>query len=215
MRLAPSEFNSLIQTLGQTILYRPAVMCPCRDPHSGAAQPDCPTCHGRGVFWRKGETTYLGLTGLKQAREFRDFGLLDSGDVVLTIPSDSAAYLCGENDQFMLVQSDQPWTGIFTRGEPDERYPPGVFKVLDVVGLTVAREPQDYALPSLPSLENGGVPTWPATGGPAVGQQYSIRARRRPTFFLLRDLPSSRSHHGGAALPRRVAARALDLFGRE
>ena len=181
MRLAPSEFNRLAADLGQTVLYRPAVMCPCRDPYSGAAQQDCPTCHGRGTFWRRGETTYLALTSLKQAREFRDFGLLDTGDVVLTIPSDSAAYLAGEHDQFMLVQSDQPWTGIFTRGDPGERWPPGVFRVLDITGLDVDREPVDYARPAEPG---GGRRPHLARQWRPAGRRPIHRPRPAPAHLL-------------------------------
>jgi hypothetical protein len=215
LRLNPDDFNVLIRDMGQRVLYRAAIMCPCRDPHSGAAQQDCPTCHGRGVFWRQGTQTHLALTSLKQAREYRDFGLIEGGDVIFTIPSDSAAYLAGESDQFMLIQSDMPWTGIFTRGAPDERWPPGVFQVQDITGLDAQRAPVAYRTPRLPPLDAGGAPIWPAAGAPPAGQQYSVRARRRPVFFLLRDLPQSRQHHGGAALPRRVAARTLDLFGRD
>jgi WD40 repeat protein len=59
--------------------------------------------------------------------------------------------------------------------------------------------------------ENGAI-TWAVA--PPIGAQFSMIGRAHPEFFLFKDLPQDRAHHGGATLPRRVVLRRWDLFGR-
>ena len=104
-------------------------------------------------------------------------------------------------------------TRSFTRGAPDERLPPHMIGIEEVVvlhqGAAFTR-----TLPTLPPADMGGAPVWPATNAPAIGQQYSIRATRRPIYFVFKEFPQDRAHHSGATLPRRIVARRFDLFGR-
>lgn len=213
MQLAPASFNRLIGHLGQAALWRPSQLCPCRDPYSGAADPGCAACHGRGVFWRAPIRCKVGLTGLKVAREWRDFGMWEDGDVVLTLPSDSPVYAAAENDQIILTDSSVPWAETHTRGAPDERWPAYLVKA-EAIAVLEAGVPVAAGVPRLPPTETGGPPAWGDATRPAIGQQYSVRGRRRPIYYVFRQLPQDRAHHGGLTLPRRVSVRSFDLFGR-
>jgi hypothetical protein len=67
----------------------------------------------------------------------------------------------------------------------------------------------------LPIVTGGDSLTWSEEGGcPPAGVQFSVTGRRQQEYYIFRDLPQDRAHHGGAALPRRVVARRFDLFGR-
>ncbi len=211
MRLDPARFNRLLADMGQGALWRPAMPCPCRDPYSGAADPACPVCQGRGTFWRPARRCHVALTGLKVAREWQAYGMHESGDVVLSLPSNSVAYAAGENDQVILTDSTQPWTMILTRGAADERVPAQVCSLEEAVAIRTGG-PVTLALPAWPA--EGGAPTWPAGAGPVPGEQYALRGRRHPSYFVFKDFPQDRAHHGGRDLPRRVVARRLELFAR-
>ena len=68
---------------------------------------------------------------------------------------------------------------------------------------------------SIPSVSPDGAFVWEGTESPPPsGIQYTVTGRRNPEYFLYRDLPQDRAHFGGLALPRRVALRRFDLFGR-
>jgi len=212
MQLQPAAFNRLLGDMGQACHWRRAFLCPCRKPYSGAADHLCLNCNGLGTFWTKPVEAHTGLTGLKTAREWASFGMWESGDVVWSVPSDSALYGAGENDQVVMTNSEETWNATLTRGAPDERLPAYLVKIEDVFVLT-GTGAEATAKPGLASMQAGGVPIWPAGQGPQEGQQYSIRARRRPCFFIFKNLPQDRAHHGGKDLPRRVVGRRFELFG--
>lgn len=213
MQLQPGAFNRLLGNMGQRVLWRPSTLCPCRSPFSGAAEQGCPVCSGRGVFWQRGQESVVGVTSMQVARQWAAFGQWQSGDVVLSVPEASPAYAAAESDQFIMLNSETPYSSTFTRGAEDERLPAYMVRLNRVVTIEDER-PMTKALPILPPVATGGAPIWPASGGPAVGQQYSISGVRRPIYFLLTQLPQDRAHHGGLRLPRRIAARLFDLFGR-
>lgn len=210
--LDPDAFNGMLDRLGQDVLWRRATKCPCRDPYSGAARPGCPNCQGRGTFWAAPVRCRTAMAGVKVTREWAAFGMWQSGDVVLTVPSDSALYACGEDDRVALVQSSVPFNAVLTRSG-DERLTYTVAELETCIWL----QPGDSSLVQgdLPTVAADGAVTWP-TGAvqPDPGQQYTLTGRRRPEYFILKDLPQDRAHLGGRDLPRRVAARLFDLFGR-
>ena len=214
MRLQPAAFNRLIGHLGQACLWSRAELCPCRDTYSGAAEPNCPACSGRGVFWRGAVRATTGLTSMRVAREWQHFGMWESGDVVLSVPSDSPLYDAGENDRVALVNSTEPYTSTFVRGAEDERWPAYLTEV-EAVTVRQGEGVASRAVPVLPADRSAPFrPAWPEAGGPAEGEQYAIRGRRHPVFFVFKSLPQDRAHHSGATLPRKIAARRFDLFGR-
>lgn len=210
MKFSVPKFNSLLHNLGQAITWRAAHDCPCRNPDSGAAAYDCTVCSGIGTYWDDEIAAHTALASQKVHREWANMGLWESGDVVLTIPSDTPVYDIGEFDRVVFIQSTQPFSLTRTRTGGE---------VLDIHVATVTSVAW---LDSGGNLVQGGVPTVAAggalswdSGEPPAGVQYSITGRQRPEYFCYGEFPQDRAHHGGMTLPRRVVLRRFDLFGRQ
>lgn len=213
MQLSPSRFNALLKPpggLGQKVEWRRAHLCPCRDPVSGQARPGCLVCRGRGTFWGAAIRCHTGLAGQKAVREWAAFGLWESGDVVLTIPSDSALWRAGELDRVRLQDSSETFTTVLSAGTLDQVRTGGILEIERAFYLDGQQAIVELAIPA---WDADGNLTWSA-GGPPAGTRYTISGRRHPEYFIFKDLVQDRAHHGGLALPRRVVARRFDLFGR-
>ena len=65
---------------------------------------------------------------------------------------------------------------------------------------------------SIRSVAADGTITWGTP--PPLGSLFTLIGRRQLEYFLFKDLPQERAHHGGLALPRRVALRRFDMFDR-
>lgn len=209
MQLSPVKFNALLNNLGQMTGLRRAHDCPCRDPYSGAARQDCPSCAGVGVIWDAPVDAMVALAGQKVQRGWAQFGYYEQGDVVLTLQSDSPAYDMGERDRVVFVQSSMPFSVVRTNTGPQKLEFP-VATIESVLWLDGAGVRVDGALPAVAA---DGTLTW-ASGAPPADTQYSITGRKRPEYFCWGDFPQDRAHHGGLPLPRRVVLRRFDLFGR-
>lgn len=210
MWLSPATFNGLLANMGQRVAWRRAYLCPCRDTYSGAPVPGCPQCRGKGTLWAEAVDAWTGLAGMKVAREWAAFTQWESGDVVLTIPSDSPLYAAGENDRIVMSQSSEPFSIALTRGTLDRVTFPvlqvdRVFWLTDDLAATIEA--------GIPTVAPDGTLTW-TESAPPDGKQYSVTGRKRQEYYVFKDLPQDRAHHGGATLPRRVVARRFDLAGR-
>lgn len=210
MLLQPAAFNAMLAGMGQAVSWRRGNLCPCRNPETGEAPRTCPQCHGNGKFWSPAVDAWAGVAGQRTQRQWRDFGQYQTGDEVLTIPSDSPLYLAGEGDRIVMLQSSVPFDEALTRGADDRLQ--GVVHAIDRVFWL---DPTTRAVVegAIPAVGADGVLTW-ATGAPPAGVQYSVRGRRRPIYEVYGDLPQDRAHCGGAALPRRIVARKADLAQR-
>lgn len=203
------SFNAMLNEMGQAASWRRAYDCPCRDTHSGAAKPNCPSCHGKGVTWGASVSGNVGVSGQKVQQAWAKLGMYEDGDQVLTLPSDSPIYMMGAADRLTMLESSAPFSRVLVH-TGSELLPFNVEHIdrvfwLDGNGVVVEG--------GVPVVGANGVPTWSA-GAPPVGQQYSITGRQRPEYFVLREFPQDRSHFHGAYLPRRVVTRRMDLFGR-
>lgn len=211
--LRPGRFNRLLTPaggLGQTVEWRKAYTCPCRDPHSGSPRQGCGSCGGRGWIWAEAVGAWTGLAGQKIQREWMQSGEAESGDQILTIPSDSPLWAAGEKDRIVMADSSEPFSLPLVRGSPTDRLRFPVVTVDRVFWL----DADDATVEGvIPDVGPDGVMTW-SDGGPPAGQQYSITGRKRPEFQVLKDMPQDRSHAGGMALPRKVIVRRFDLAGR-
>jgi hypothetical protein len=208
MHLNPLAFNAFLNGLGQTFAWRRAYACPCLNPSSGAAKPDCPLCAGKGQTWGEAVEGISGIAGQSIQLKWAKFGLFEPGDVVLTIPSDSALYAMGQFDRVVMLDSSVPFSTKFVRGKGDVLRYPNV-QVDRVFWLDGA----DTVEGGIPTVDDDGTLTW-TDGEPPVGTVYSLTGRRRPEYFVWGNYPQDRAHHGGSALPRKVVLRAFDLFGR-
>ncbi|MDR3517130.1 MAG: hypothetical protein P4M00_15055 [Azospirillaceae bacterium] len=212
MSVSPGEFNRLLRAMGQGVNWRAASLCPCRDRNSGAARIDCPVCAGRGVIWAPPVAAWTGITRMRIVREAVAFGAWLSGDEILTIPADSPLYAAAEDDRVVMTDSSEPFSLLLTRGVDDAL----VFTVVTIDSCGwLAADGQSIVAGSLPMVAGDGSLSWPiGQVGPDAGMQYSLRGRRRPEYFIFKELIRDRAHFGGKALPRRVVARRLDLWGR-
>jgi hypothetical protein len=206
MHLDPAAFNNLLNDIGQSVAWRQASACPCRAPRSGAADPSCPQCHGLGWWWSGPVTGILALSGQKVQREWAQFGMWQSGDQVVSLPSDSAAYAMGPFDRVIMLQSTVPFSVVLRPGE-------GLRKA--IAELTSASWFSDGAMTLIydPLLGADGRPVMTGITPPADAQ-LAVNGREHPEFFVYQEIPQDRAHHGGLPLPRRVVLRRFDLFGR-
>jgi hypothetical protein len=193
--------------MGQRFAWRRSDACPCVNPHSGAPDPYCPHCGGKGRIWGAAVEGTCGIAGAKVQREWATFGVWEQGDVVLSIPSDSALYAMNQYDRAVMLNSTSPFSQVMDGAK---------------IGHHVASIDRVFWLhPETRAIVEGGIPTvavdgtlsW-ASGAPPEGVVYTITGRRSPEYFCWGEYPQDRAHHHGAALPRRVVLRKYDLMNR-
>lgn len=211
--LNPTRFNALLSNtlpgLGQNCTWERGFLCPCRSQTSGAAQQGCPVCFGKGVVWDPPVAAWTGLAGMKIMRAWAMTTEFQQGDVVVTIPSDSPLYAAGENDRVVFTDSTETFSSILMGGVDVLPFQ------ASVIERVAWKDPTTHQLVQggIPSQATNGSLTW-GGGAPPTGLQYSISGRRHQIYWVFQELVQDRAHHAGLALPRRVALRAWDLFGR-
>lgn len=209
MQLNPGAFNRFLDGIGQDFNWRKSYSCPCMMPHSGAPDMKCGLCHGRGRIWDPAIKGRSGIAGQKIQREWANYGWYESGDVVLSIPSNSPLYAIGEIDRLIMLNSSEPFSITMTMGVDD------VFKfpVVSVDRVFWKSDNNTLVNGSIPTVNSAGVISWGAVA-PEPGTQFSATGRKRPEFFCFKEFPQDRAHHAGLDLPRRVVLRRFDLFGK-
>lgn len=209
MFLSPLHFNRFLAKMGQDVEWRRATDCPCRNPRSGGANPACPICGGIGQVWSNSQAGTIALTGQEIQRQWAALGMWESGDVVVTIPSDSPLYGVGEFDRVRFIQSTEPFSRVLVRGSE-------TLHLVSVAAIEQAVMIQNGALVQLPkpTLTAQGQLQWPPGEGPPLGAPYTLVGRAHPEYFVWGNFPQDRAHHHGRDLPRRVVLRRFDLFGR-
>lgn len=209
MRLSPAAFNAHLNHLGQDFTWRKAYACPCVNPHSGAAKPNCPHCDGKGRLWDAAIPGKAGIVGRDQLRKFADFGLWDQGDIMLSIPSDSPLYAMGQFDRVAATNRSEQFSMNFVSGLND-RIRHAIISIERVFWIGAG----DILVEGgIPTIGTDGTLAW-TDGAPPANTTYSITGRRRPEFFCFNEIPADRPLHFGEPLPRRVVLRRFDLFGR-
>jgi hypothetical protein len=209
MKLSPAAFNAHLNHLGQDFTWRKAYACPCVNPHSGAAKPNCPHCDGKGRLWDAPAVGKAGIVGRDQLRKFAVIGLWDQGDIMLSIPSDSPLYAMGQFDRVTATNRSEQFSMNFVRGLNDR-----IRHVIIAIERVFWIGSGDVLVEgNIPAIGADGTLTW-ADGAPPPNTTYSITGRRRPEFFCFNEIPADRPLHFGEPLPRRVVLRRFDLFGR-
>ena len=210
MQLQPSAFNSFLAGIGQGYTWRKSYACPCVNPNSGAAKKNCPHCSGRGRIWDAGKSGVAGMAGAKTQKEWAQFGLWESGDVVVTIPENTPIYDIGQFDRMTALNSTEQFSIPLIRGENDRLH----FQVQDIGRVFWINEAGAIVDGGIPTVSANGVLSW-ASGEPPEGQQYSLNGTRFLEYYCWGQFPSNRGMHSGARLPKRVVLRRWDLFGRK
>ena len=208
MRLSPARFNRFLGGLAQNLTWQPSAVCPCVNPHSGAADPSCPHCDGKGRRWGAAQVSKAGIVSREILRKFAPMEILDAGDVMLVVPSDESCYALGEYDRVILTDRTEPFSLNLVRGVNDTlRWQPVSISAVAWIGSSGA-----MVAGALPDGWEDGKPTWTA-GAPPQGTTYALTGRRNPEYYCWLTLPLDRPHHAGEPLPRRVVLRRFDLFG--
>lgn len=212
MQLSVNRFNAQLGEMGQRMLWRRSNLCTCRDPHSGSANPECPVCDGKGVFWDAGVGAWAGVVGAKAMRAYADFGKWEDGDVLISIPSDSPLWMAGESDRVTFINGHEPFQVNLKRG------------ATTLAPFTVDRVQRCFWLgPNGSALIDCELPrvdpvtrelSWAdQSRAPDPGAQFTLRGLRKPEYFLWKEIPITRAHFNGMALPKRVMLKKFSLFG--
>ncbi len=211
MYLNPPEFDAFLNKVGQTCAWRRAYACPCINPNSGAADPKCPRCAGKGFAWATAVQGTAGISGQQVQKRWADFGKWEAGDVVVSIGSDSPLYAISFADRVLFLNDTQGFSVVLTRGQGD------------TLGFPTVAIDRVYWLDGQKREVAGSIPTFDADGAlswgdsdvaPPDGVLYSVSGRRRTEYFCWGDYPQDRGHFHGRALPKKVVLRRFDLYGR-
>lgn len=213
IRLSPGLFNRQLGVMGQSMVWRKAMLCPCRDKHSGGAREDCPVCSGRGVSWGRGVPSKAGVVGAKAAKKQAEFGQWEDGDVALSVGSDTPMWLAGEKDRFRFLDGEMPFSVVLRHN--------GAARI-DFVPVRFERcfwlrgDEDAYREASLPRWDAAtGSLSWPAGSVPPdAGDHFTLTGWKRPEYFLFGTVPVSRQHFNGLPLPRLFHCKKIDLIDR-
>lgn len=159
--LSVSDFNAMLNEMGQEVAWRRAYDCPCRDQHSGAAKPSCPSCLGKGVTWGSAVVGTVGVSGQKVQQQWAKLGMYESGDQVLTVPSDSPVYSAGGFDRLTMNNSSVPFSRVLGYTENSSLLDIGAISIERVFWLNSMNAAVEGAIPA---IANDGTLTWTAIG---------------------------------------------------
>lgn len=210
MRLNPAAFNRHLNHMGQQCTWRKAFACPCKNANSGASDPKCPQCSGKGQLWDAVLSGVVGVTGSKVQKEWAQFGNYESGDSVVSIGEDSELYEMGQFDRVTMLNATEQFSITLIHGAPTERL---IGKIESISRIFWLDDDKELVQGGIPVVADNGTLTW-ASGEPPAGKQYGISGTRFLEFFVFGMFPSNRNEHQGARLPKRVVLRKFDLWGR-
>ena len=221
MILDPSAFNTFLEGMGQDVAWRRSHACPCLNPASGAAALRCVHCGGKGRLWEAPVDARFGTAGQDVQKTWANFGMYESGDQVVIVPSDSPAYGIGPFDRVLSKNRTEPFSMNLTRGVNESIQFPveSIEKVLFLEGEDLLEAPIPRVLRS-GALDWGrdGPPLTPADpvppGVPPLQTTYSVTGRRFSEWYVFQNSTFDRPHHAGRSLPRRVVLRRFDLYSR-
>lgn len=207
MYLDPAEFNAHLAIMGQSVKWRRAYACPCVNPNSGQAKPNCPHCGSKGRIWDAALDGTVGVASGNAQKQWVQFGMNDAGDTVVSIPSDSPVYAIGPFDRVSFLNKEEPFSVNIAKGV-NERIRFAVASLSRVIWVNGSSLVEG----TLPVINDDGTLDWTGVAAPD-GVTFSVTGTRRPEYYCYGDMPWDRPIHHGAKLPRRVVLRRFDLYG--
>ena len=211
VQLNPGAFDAFLSNIGQDFTWSKAYVCPCINPSSGAANPKCQVCFGRGRYWPAGLPAVAGVSSQKVQQAWQQFGLYQTGDTVLSVPQISPMYDAGQFDRLMALDTTEQFSVNLLAGTNDRLFMP-VLTITRVFWLNADLTATIEG--PIPTIAAVGALTWPNGDGPPEGTTYSVSGVQTQEFFVLMDYPANRAEHHGLRLPKRIVARRFDLMGR-
>jgi len=203
----PAEFNGFLNGIGQDVLWRRAFACPCVNPTSGQASAKCKHCKGQGRMWEEAKGARTGVAGGSVQKRWREFGMFDDSDIVLSVPSDSILYAIGPYDRVLFMNRSEPFSQNIIKGV-NERIN---WFVLEVDRVFYENDAGELVNAPLPLVLPDGKLDWTGVEVPD-GVTFSVTGRRRGEYFCVPALAFDRPHHAGATLPRRVVLRNFSMY---
>ena len=212
MRLNPAAFDSHLNSIGQSLEWRRSYSCACINPSSGLPDPKHQLCMGKGRIWDPQVPTVAGVASQKVQAEWMQGGMYETGDMVLSIPQNSAMYEAGQFDRVVMKNGTDVFSMSLTRGSANERL---LFQVVDIDRVFwLDSQTRGIVEGKPPVVSDNGVLSWPDGGSPPDAFVYSMTGRKFTEYFVYQNYLSDRGMHQGARLPKRVVLRKWDLFGR-
>lgn len=210
MRLQPEKFNRLLNgDVGQDFMWRCRYACPCVNPNSGAAKPACPLCYGIGHQWDAEVAGRAGKTNQTNKAGFANFGTWESGDAVLTIPSNAPFYGARQFDRFRSLEATVGFSENFIRGVRDRIF--GTVKSISRV-FWLTPDGTQNVVGDLPTVGPDGTLSWAeGANAPPAGVTYSASGEKYLEWYAYLDLPIDRNS-GVSGLPRKLPVRLIDLL---
>ena len=216
MQFSPQAFNQFLGpngNIGQQYAWYQSFACPCVDPHSGQSNPACPLCLGKGRQYSAPVRGVAGIAGQRAQREWAQFGVYESGDLVITIPSASPVYAMGQFDRVTALNTQQVFSLVLTSGDTLlEMIRTVVQSITRVFWLTA--DGKAVVEGGIPVVNADGTLLWPNGGQPPEGVQYTITGVKLLDYYCFGMFPTNRNFQQGLALPRKVVLRDYDLFNR-
>lgn len=212
LSLNPAAFNAHLAHIGQKMTWSKSYRCPCVNPHSGAATPNCPQCGGKGWIWDKPITCVAGVSSQDLQLKWAEFGMWQDGDTVITIPENTPMYEAGQFDRVLMLNNVSNFSLPLVRGGANEKlFNVPVKKITRVFWIGKDGGIVDGGIPK---VDKDGSLSW-ANREPPAGTQYSVSGVQYNEYFCWGPFPHDRNQHQGARLPRRMVLRRFDLFSRD
>jgi hypothetical protein len=183
------------------------------NPASGQADPKCPVCVGKSVYWEPAVDAAAAAANQKTQETWANMGRYEGGDIVITVAQNSPLYDAGKQDRVTMLNSADKFSQPLVRGAPTERLPFTPKTIERVFWLAPGTRAIMEA--DLPTLDGNGRLVW-ADGAvaPPPATTYSITGTKFSEYFLFDEFPKNRNMHYGARLPKMMVLRRFDLFGR-
>lgn len=205
--------------MGRAVRWERARICSCQNALSGVAQPNHNFCWGTGRCWSDPIKLTIGVSGYDQRRDWRAFGDVPTGSMVLTIPVNCAAEggervrskmydEIGDLDRVTLLDDQERREFLLVKGQDD-----GVqHTIRSILGCRTSSKEDDLTWVEGTNfvIDNHRV-RW--LKGPLDGQTYILDAMISPTFYVYNARPMLRNH-GGVELPKRMVMVPAELHDR-
>ena len=207
------DFERMIEAKGLTLRWSRCVHCPCYSRESGAANPDCNLCRGRGRWYvhpaaadlrhRAAERDYLEITGVLSSvhtseRRADVTGLVRAGHAELTVGGGKRV---GWMDRFVAVDQRLAWTETLVRGSGNEvpigrtgrttaeqpiamRYRPWDIEFVGDAAGTMYFEGTHFDLVREAQGEPGRM-VWRDDEGPDEGDPYAVHYVAQPVWLVV------------------------------
>ena len=217
MHFSPQAFDMFLGRNGvlkQDYGWYKADVCPCIDRHSGASNPGCQLCFGKGRVFATPIIGVAALAGAKTQREWAQFGVYEQGDVVVTISEESPIYEIGQYDRVTAYDSSLHFSEVLRHdGGPKERL---FFSVRSVTRVFWLTDNQSKIVDGgIPLVAPNGTLSWPdGQTPPPAGAAYTIAGTKFIDYFCFGPYQQNRMMNQGSRLPRKVILRDFDLFNR-